>query len=85
MPVPLFPGRAALPRPREPEGNGVAERFIRRLQEQLLWVQRFGTVADRLSAWYTSRQPYSQQWLVAKHNYCTPTVARHRLTRELAA
>ena len=26
---------------REPEGNGVAERFIRTLNEQLLWVQTF--------------------------------------------
>ena len=25
---------------REPEGNGVAERFIRTLKEQLLWVWR---------------------------------------------
>ena len=26
---------------REPEGNGVAERFIRTLKENLLWVQSF--------------------------------------------
>ena len=30
----------------EPEGNGVAERFIRTLKERLLWVQRFETVAE---------------------------------------
>ena len=29
---------------REPEGNGVAERFIRTLEENLLWVQRFETI-----------------------------------------
>ena len=29
---------------REPEGNGVAERFIRTLKEQLLWVRTFDTV-----------------------------------------
>ena len=28
---------------REPEGNGVAERFIRTLKETLLWVRRFET------------------------------------------
>jgi hypothetical protein len=26
---------------REPEGNGVAERFIRTLKENLLWVKTF--------------------------------------------
>jgi len=29
---------------REPEGNGCAERFIRTLKENLLWVRRFETV-----------------------------------------
>ncbi len=29
---------------REPEGNGVAERFIRTLKENLLWVRRFDTI-----------------------------------------
>ena len=29
---------------REPEGNGVAERFIRTLKENLLWVRRFETI-----------------------------------------
>jgi transposase InsO family protein len=28
---------------REPEGNGVAERFIRTLKENLLWVRTFDT------------------------------------------
>lgn len=31
---------------RAPEGNGVAERFIRTLKEQLLWVRTFHTVED---------------------------------------
>jgi len=70
---------------REPEGNGVAERFIRTLKEQLLWVQRFDTVADLLAALYPFRQPYSQQGLVGKHNDGTPAMARLRLTTELAA
>ena len=29
---------------RTPEGNGCAERFIRTLKENLLWVQTFDTV-----------------------------------------
>ena len=31
---------------REPEGNGVAERFIRTLKENVLWVHTFDTVED---------------------------------------
>jgi transposase-like protein len=31
---------------REPEGNGVAERFIRTLKENLPWVQHFASVAE---------------------------------------
>jgi hypothetical protein len=29
---------------REPQGNGVAERFIRTLKENLLWVRTFDTI-----------------------------------------
>ena len=35
---------------REPEGNGVAERFIRTLKENLLWVRGFATVAELVEA-----------------------------------
>ena len=31
---------------RAPEGNGVAERFVRTLKEQLLWIETFETVED---------------------------------------
>ena len=31
---------------REPEGNGVAERFIRTLKENLLWVRSFATIEE---------------------------------------
>ena len=31
---------------REPEGNGVAERLIRTLKENLLWVRAFKTVEE---------------------------------------
>jgi hypothetical protein len=32
---------------RQPEGNGVAERFIRTLKENFLWVHTFGTIKGR--------------------------------------
>ena len=31
---------------RAPEGNGCAERFIRTLKENLLWIRTFDTVED---------------------------------------
>ena len=31
---------------RAPEGNGCAERFIRTLKENLLWVRRFETIEE---------------------------------------
>ncbi len=40
---------------RQPEGNGVAERFIRTLKEQLLWVRRFATVEELRLALLSSR------------------------------
>jgi transposase InsO family protein len=40
---------------RSPEGNGCAERFIRTLKEQLLWVRTFRTVEELGQA--------LQQWL----------------------
>lgn len=46
---------------RAPEGNGVAERFIRTLKEQLRWVQTFRTVEDlrvALQAWLVT---YNEQ------------------------
>ncbi|MGH7759477.1 MAG: IS3 family transposase [Candidatus Dormibacteria bacterium] len=70
---------------REPEGNGVVERFNRTVKEQLLWVQRFDTVAELLDALHLFKQRYNQCWLVAKHNYSTPAAARVALTLDRAA
>ena len=35
---------------RQPEGNGVAERFIRTLKENLLWVRTFDTIEESRAA-----------------------------------
>ena len=35
---------------RQPEGNGVAERFIRTLKENLLWVRTFDTIEELRAA-----------------------------------
>ena len=61
---------------REPQGNGCAERFIRTLKENLLWVKHFSTVEELRLALLESRDTYNQQWLIQRHDYKTPEQAR---------
>ncbi len=61
---------------REPEGNGCAERFIRVLKENLLWVRRFDTVEELRLALLAFRQTYNQSWIVERHSYRTPAQVR---------
>jgi transposase InsO family protein len=57
---------------REPDGNGVAERFIRTLKENLHWVRHFATVAGLVEALREFRRRYNEQWLIGRHGYRTP-------------
>ena len=61
---------------REPEGNGCAERFIRTLKENLLWVRRFETVEELRLALQRFRQTYNRTWIVERHGYRTPAQVR---------
>jgi putative transposase len=61
---------------REPEGNGCAERFIRTLKENLLWVRRFATVEELRLALQAFKELYNQTWIVARHGYQTPAQVR---------
>lgn len=70
---------------RAPEGNGVAERFIRTLKEQLLWVRTFRTVEElrvALQAWLVT---YNEQWLVERHGFRSPAQVRRDLAATPAA
>ena len=61
---------------RAPEGNGCAERFIRVLKENLLWVRRFDTVEELRLALLAFRQTYNQSWIIQRHGYKTPAQVR---------
>src|SRR4051794_34978141 len=61
---------------REPEGNGCAERFIRVLKENLLWVCRFDTVEALRLALQAFRHTYNQSWIIERHGYRTPAQVR---------
>jgi len=61
---------------REPEGNGVAERFMRTLKESLLWVRFFHTIEDLRVAFVAFAERYNKTRLVARHGYRTPDQVR---------
>ena len=61
---------------REPEGNGCAERFIRTLKENLLWVRHFATVEELRLALIAFKRTYNQTWIIERHGYRTPAQVR---------
>ena len=61
---------------REPEGNGVAERFIRTLKENLLWVRSFETIEDLRLALLAFKRTYNEQGMLAKYDYRSPAQSR---------
>jgi putative transposase len=62
---------------REPEGNGCAERFIRTLKENLLWLQTFDTVEALRLALHEFQRQYNETWLIGRHGYKTPAQVSH--------
>jgi transposase InsO family protein len=61
---------------REPEGNGCAERFIRTLKENLLWVRRFDTIEELRQSLIEFQRLYNRTWIVERHGYRTPAQVR---------
>ena len=64
---------------REPEGNGVAERFIRTLKENLLWVRSFDTIEALRLALLEFKRTYNEQWMLEKYHYRSPAQVRRDL------
>lgn len=64
---------------REPEGNGCAERFIRTLKEQLLWVKSFATVEELRLALLDFKETYNRAWRIERHGYACPAEQHERL------
>lgn len=69
---------------REPEGNGCAERFIRTLKENLLWVRSFTTVEELRQALLAFKDLYNRSWLIERHGFKTPAPARQSLSEAAA-
>src|SRR5919197_1331656 len=49
---------------RAPEGNGCAERFIRTLKENLLWLRRLDTVEELRRALLAFKERHNRNWIV---------------------
>jgi hypothetical protein len=76
--------RLASVRPRA-EGNGVAEWFIKQLKEQLLWCERFATVAQADAAVRAFCRRFRDEWIVERLGYRTPAEAYAAFIAERAA
>ena len=72
---------------RAPQGNGCAERFIRTLKENLLWVRRFETIEQLRQALLAFQDTYNRTWLIARHGFRTPSDFRQKQlqTKAIAA
>ena len=68
---------------RAPEGNGCAERFIRTLKENLLWVRRFDTIEELRQALLAFQQTYNEQWLIERHGHRPPVDIRQEQTMNM--
>jgi len=69
---------------RAPEGNGCAERFIRTLKENLLWVQHFQTIEELRQALLAFRETYNATWLIERHGFMSPAEFRQRQLQPVA-
>jgi transposase InsO family protein len=63
---------------RQPETNGVAERFIRTLKEQIVFGRIYQDIEEVRAAVRAYFERYNQHWLLAKNGYRSPAETRRR-------
>ena len=68
----------------EPECNGVAERFIRTLKEECIYLHDFETLEEAREVIGAFIERYNNGWLLQRHGYMTPARAREKLSRKAA-
>lgn len=69
---------------REPQCNGVIERFIRTLKEQCLWLHRFESLEEARQLIGAFIERYNHHWLIERLDHRTPAVARRELLQAAA-
>jgi transposase InsO family protein len=70
---------------REPETNGVAERFIRTLKEQAIYGRVFRDLEELRSAVEAFVELFNQQWRLEKNGFLTPAEVRAAAALKAAA
>jgi transposase InsO family protein len=68
----------------EPDGNGCAERFIRVLKEDLLWMRSFQTIEELGQALLEFKDMHNNTWIMERHGYKTPALVRKERLRSLS-
>jgi transposase InsO family protein len=69
----------------EPQTNGVVEKFIQTLKEQVLWIERFDTLEQLRARIRQFASDYNQCWLLERHDYRSPRQAREALRQPAMA
>lgn len=69
---------------REPQGNGIAERFVRILKENLLWVRHFDTVEELRHGLLAFKNTYNRHWRIGRHGYRSPEQVREKQKQAVA-
>jgi len=70
---------------REPETNGVVERFNRTIKEQVIYGRTFKTIEDVRAAMAEFVERYNKLWLVEKIGFKSPSQAREEFDFKEAA
>jgi len=68
----------------EPECNGVAERFMRTLKEECLYLHDFEGLEQAREVIAEFIERYNRGWLLERHGYRTPLQVREELTPKAA-
>ena len=68
----------------EPETNGVVEKFLQTLKQQLLWIERFDTLDMLRARIRRFAADFNEHWLLERHGYRSPRQA-HQALRQAAS
>jgi putative transposase len=69
----------------EPVTNGVVEKLIQTLKEQVLWIERFNTLEQLRARIRQFARDYNEHWLLERHGYRTARQARDALRQPAMA